>query len=279
MTDFGNQGATPSHAALLDWLATDFRENGWDIKRTLRQIVTSATYRQSSVISEQHLAADPENILLARSPRFRLQGEFIRDAALAVSGLLVHELGGPSTKPYQPPGLWKEVALANAVEFQQDHGDALYRRSMYIYWKRSAAHPAITIFDAPSREKCVVQRARTNTPLQALVTLNDVQFVEAARKLAARVLVDPKEEPHSKTALRSSTSSAPPALPSPMRSRSAARSTTGTSQTSRKTCRMPRAFLAHGESPLTEGLDTAEHASWAVLASMMLNLDETLTRE
>ena len=278
VTDFGNQGATPSHAALLDWLATDFRENGWDIKRTLRQIVTSATYRQSSVISEQHLAADPENILLARSPRFRLQGEFIRDAALAVSGLLVHELGGPSTKPYQPPGLWKEVALANAVEFQQDHGDALYRRSMYIYWKRSAAHPAITIFDAPSREKCVVQRARTNTPLQALVTLNDVQFVEAARKLAARVLVDPKEATfEDRVAQLYELCTA--RTPEPDEIEVCREVYDGHLADFQKNLPDAESFLAHGESPLTEGLDTAEHASWAVLASMMLNLDETLTRE
>ncbi|MFT5126504.1 MAG: hypothetical protein ACI8W8_000098, partial [Rhodothermales bacterium] len=191
--DFGNQGELPSHPELLDWLAVDFIRSGWDIKHTLKQMVMSATYRQRSAIRPEQLAVDPNNRMLASAPRFRLQGEFIRDNALAVSGLLVPSIGGPGVKPYQPAGLWNEVSLNGGLRFKRDAGEKLYRRSMYTYWKRSAPAPSMTLFDAPSREKCVVQRARTNTPLQALVTLNDVQFVEAARNLAQRVMTTDAE--------------------------------------------------------------------------------------
>lgn len=277
VTDFGNQGSPPTHQALLDWMALDFRKNGWDIKRTIRQIVTSATYRQSSAVDLRLLARDPQNLLLARAPRFRLQGEFIRDAALSVSGLLVDRKGGPGTRPYQPPGLWKEVALANKAEFQQDHGDALYRKSIYIYWKRSAPHPAMTIFDAPSREKCVVQRQRTNTPLQALVTLNDVQFVEASRKLAGRALSQEGAgtfETRIAFLYRLCTSRDPEAHEIEVCRTVFDRQL----RTFRGEPQRARAYLAHGESPLTPGLDPVEHAAWTVIANMILNLDETLTR-
>ena len=188
LEDFGAQGEWPSHPALLDWLAVDFVENGWDIKRTIKQMVMSSTYRQSSAVTSEKLAADPENRLLSRGSRFRLQAEFVRDNALAASGLLVPDIGGPGVKPYQPPGLWNEVSLDGNLRFEPDSGEKLYRRSMYTYWKRSAPAPSMTIFDAPTREKCSLKRSRTNTPLQALVTMNDPQFVEAARVLAEAAL-------------------------------------------------------------------------------------------
>ena len=276
VTDLGNQGAFPTHPELIDWLASDFRENGWDIKRTLRQIVTSATYRQSAQVTPGGFETDPENLLLSRSPRLRLQGEFIRDAALSVGGLLVQELGGPGTKPYQPAGLWNEVSLNNGLRFQQDKGEKLYRKSMYIYWKRSAPHPAMTIFDAPTREKCVVQRPRTNTPLQALVTLNDVQFVEASRKLAERMVTDGGAEFEGRVeqAYLLCLSRRP-------------------SETELEICRdvyqtqlasfrnepeRAEKYLAHGEAANSAGIEALEHAALTVLANMIINLDESLTR-
>ncbi len=189
--DFGSQGSYPSHPELLDWLAEDFRSHGWNIKRTIKQIVMSATYRQNSVVSREAYQKDPDNRWLGRGPRFRLQAEFIRDTALSVSELLHHEIGGPGVKPYQPTGLWAEVGLGGNPKFSQDSGEKLYRRSLYTYWKRSAPPPTMQIFDAPTREKCTIRRARTNTPLQALVVLNDPQYVEAARNFAQRVLSKP----------------------------------------------------------------------------------------
>ncbi|MFZ9914293.1 MAG: PSD1 and planctomycete cytochrome C domain-containing protein, partial [Phycisphaerales bacterium] len=191
--DFGTQGEWPSHPELLDHLAVDFRESGWDVKRLVRAIVTSATYRQSSAATREALERDPENRLLARGPRFRLGAELIRDHALATSGLLVRQLGGPSVNPYTPGDPWREISHfgsspATAQAFIQDHGEKLYRRSLYTYWKRTMPPPNMASFDAPNRETCVVDRANTNTPLQALVLLNDVQFVEAARAFAERIM-------------------------------------------------------------------------------------------
>src|SRR5690606_30527910 len=173
-----------------DWLAVEFRESGWDIKRLQKLIVMSHTYRQSSKISPELLARDPDNVLLARGPRFRLDAEVLRDAALATSGLLVEKFGGRSVKPYQPEGIWEAVGFlgSNTREFKRDSGPALYRRSLYTFWKRTAPPPSLLTFDAPSRETCTVRRPRTNTPLQALVLMNDVQYVEAARHLAERMI-------------------------------------------------------------------------------------------
>ncbi|HBY59886.1 MAG TPA: hypothetical protein DEH78_08685, partial [Solibacterales bacterium] len=184
--DFGSQGQLPTHPELLDWLAVDFRENGWDVKRFFKQIFLSATYRQSAASSPLKLEKDPENRLLSRGPRFRMDAEVVRDAALAASGLLNPRIGGPSVKPYQPDGVWETVAMpvSDTRFYVRDAGDRLYRRSMYTFWKRSAPPASMDIFNAPSRENCTVRRERTNTPLQALVTLNDVQFFEAARALA-----------------------------------------------------------------------------------------------
>ncbi|MCI0335884.1 MAG: DUF1553 domain-containing protein [Planctomycetes bacterium] len=184
--DFGVTGELPSDPALLDWLAVDFRESGWDVKRLMKLIVTSAAYRQSAVVTKDKLEKDQENRLLSRGPRYRMDAEMVRDYALASSGLLSEKIGGPSVKPYQPPGVWEAVAMigSNTRDYKQDSGEALYRRSMYTFWKRSAPPASMDVFNAPNREHCVVVRERTNTPLQALVTLNDPQFVEAARRLA-----------------------------------------------------------------------------------------------
>lgn len=186
--DFGNQGALPSHPLLLDYLATWFVESGWDIKALQKEIVLSATYRQASVAPAALLERDSDNILLARGPSYRMPAEMIRDNLLSVSGLLVPTIGGPPVKPYQPPGLWKELATRNATEYVQDHGDNLYRRSMYTIWKRTTPPPAMISFDAPERNVCTVRRQSTSTPLQALVLLNDPQNVEGARMLAERML-------------------------------------------------------------------------------------------
>ncbi len=191
--DFGSQGEWPSHPELLDWLAVDFVESGWDLKHLLKSIVMSQTYRQSSVPTPESLERDPGNRLLSRGARFRLPAELIRDAALKTSGLLVDRIGGPSVNPYMPMDLWREVSHygstpATAQTFVQDHGEKLYRRSLYTYWKRTAPPPNMVTFDAPNREVCTIERGSTTTPLQALVTLNDTQFVEAARNFADRII-------------------------------------------------------------------------------------------
>jgi cytochrome c553 len=187
--DFGITGELPSHPELLDWLAIEFREGGWDVKKLFRLMVTSAAYRQQAVATPEKLAKDNANRLLSRGPRFRMDAEMVRDHALAASGLLVKQIGGPSVKPYQPDGVWEAVSMGgNTNRYQRDKGESVYRRSMYWFWKRSAPPASMDILNAPSRENCCVRRERTNTPLQALVTLNDPQFVEAARALADRAL-------------------------------------------------------------------------------------------
>jgi mono/diheme cytochrome c family protein len=188
--DFGVSGELPSHPELLDWLAVEFRDGGWDIKKFFKLLVTSAAYRQSEDTTPEKREKDPDNRLISHGPRYRMDAEMVRDYALAASGLLVAKIGGPSVKPYQPDGVWEAVAMigSNTRDYRRDSGDSLYRRSLYTFWKRSAPPASMDIFNAPSREVCAVRRERTNTPLQALVTLNDVQFVEAARVLAERSL-------------------------------------------------------------------------------------------
>jgi hypothetical protein len=181
--DFGSQGEAPTHPELLDWLATSFRDGGWNVKALLKQIVMSRTYRQQSRITSDH---DPENRLLARGPSGRLSSEMLRDQALAISGLLVPKIGGPSVKPFQPPGLWEAVSYNGEESYVPDSGDGLWRRSLYTYVKRQSPHPMLLTFDGPTREKCTVRRARTNTPLQALLLLNDETFMKAAEALARR---------------------------------------------------------------------------------------------
>ncbi|MEM6843089.1 MAG: DUF1553 domain-containing protein [Bacteroidota bacterium] len=188
--DFGNQGELPSHPELLDWLAIQFRESGWDVKALVRLLVTSATYQQSSIASPELLEKDKANVWLARGPSYRMPAEMIRDNALAASGLLNDSIGGPSVKPYQPPGLWKELATRNVTEYVQDTGSDLYRRGLYTIWKRSSPPPSMVSFDAADKYLCTVKRQKTNTPLQALVLLNDPQYVEAARMLAERMVTE-----------------------------------------------------------------------------------------
>ena len=186
--DFGSQGELPSHPELLDWLAADFRDHGWDLKRFYKQVLLSAAYRQAAVTTPAKLDKDPDNRLLSRGVRFRMDGELVRDYALAATGLLSPEIGGPSVRPYQPEGVWEAVAMdgSNTRYYRRDNGENLYRRSLYTFWKRSAPPASMEIFNAPTRETCTVRRERTDTPLQALVLMNDVQFVEAARELAGR---------------------------------------------------------------------------------------------
>ncbi len=200
--DFGMQGELPSHPALLDWLAVDFMEHGWDIKRLIKQLVTSATYRQSAVAPKAKLEADPDNIWLSRAPRTRLPAEGIRDLVLGSSGLLVKKIGGPSVKPYQPKGLWELATSGRGIlaSYQQDHGESLYRRGLYTFIKRTVPPPSMMIFDASNRDQCEVKRLTTNTPLQALVMLNDPTVLEASRVLAARLLHEKK--PPVETAFR-----------------------------------------------------------------------------
>ena len=274
--DFGNQGATPSHPELLDWLAVDFVESGWDVKRMLKQMVMSETYRQSSRIKQKHFGVDPENTLLSRGTRFRLQGEFIRDNALAVSGLLVSHIGGVSVKPYQPDGIWNEVSLNKGLRYKRESGEKLYRRSMYTYWKRSAPAPNMQIFDAPTREKCLIGRPRTNTPLQALVTLNDIHFVEAARRLSERIMNEGGDSFASRVNHAYRLCLSREATPAEL---AICRSVFDKQLASfQATPESAKAFLSVGESPRDEQLNSVEHAAYTVLSSMILNLDEVLTR-
>ena len=277
--DFGVQGEQPSHPELLDWLAVDFVESGWDIKRFLKQILMSSTYQQSSRVTQDKLAADPENRLLARGPRFRLDAEVIRDQALAVSGLLIKKIGGKSVKPYQPAGLWKPVGFggSNTAVFVQDKGDKLYRRSMYTFWKRTVPPPSMATFDAPDRETCQVRRARTNTPLQALVLMNDVQFVEAARKFAERVMKEGGSSVQDQIgfAFRSVLTRRPndferqsltSTLDEYLREFSMAPGTAAK-------------LLSAGESPRDDQLNSNELAAWTMITHLLLNLSETVTKE
>ena len=276
VSDFGSQGEPPSHPELLDWLATDFTANGWNVKRSIRQIVTSQTYRQQSRVTPEIAEHDPQNRLMARGPRFRLQGEFIRDNALAVSGLMVNKVGGPSVKPYQPPGLWNEVALSGNVRFVQDKGDKVYRKSMYTYWKRSAPQPAMIAFDAPSREKCVIQRQQTNTPMQALVTLNDPQFVEAARALAERMMSEGGTDFAGRLDFGYQLLLGRKVRPSEVK----VLDSIYQEQVKEFRAQPDKAkiFLEVGDSKRNESLDQVEHAAWTVIGNLMLNLDEVLIR-
>ncbi|HEV8059715.1 MAG TPA: PSD1 and planctomycete cytochrome C domain-containing protein [Gemmataceae bacterium] len=279
--DFGSQGEWPSHPELLDWLATEFVRSGWNVKALHRQIVTSATYRQSSVVRPELVARDPENRLLARGPRFRLQAEFIRDQALAVSGLLNGEIGGHSVSPYQPPGLWEELSAREdsknwtAQSFVQGHGQDLYRRTMYTFWKRTSPPPSLTTFDAPDRETCTVRRPRTNTPLQALVLLNDPTYVEASRKFAERLLGEATTNTERvRLAFRLTTGR----LPKPAETKVLMKMQTQALAVFQSDRARAEKLLNVGESPRNQSFDSAELASWTVVAQALLNLDEVVSR-
>ena len=280
--DFGSQGEYPTHPELLDWLATQFIASGWDVKALQRLIVTSAAYRQASRVTPELLAQDPENRLLARGARMRLPAELIRDQALAVSGLLNPAIGGTSVSPYQPPGLWEELmsradgANWSAQTYVQSHGADLYRRTMYTFWKRTSPPPTLSTFDAPDRETCTVRRSRTNTPLQALVLLNDPTYVEAARKLAERALVEsgPASEARLTHVFRLVTAREPNARELAVLGKLLADELA----TFRGQPDSVKRLLAVGESPANEALDPAELAAWATVSSVILNLDEAVNK-
>jgi Protein of unknown function (DUF1553)/Protein of unknown function (DUF1549)/Concanavalin A-like lectin/glucanases superfamily/Planctomycete cytochrome C len=278
--DFGSQGDPPVHPELLDYLATEFIRSGWDVKATIRLIVTSATYRQSSKVTQELRERDPENRLLARGPRSRLQAELVRDNALAVSGLLNETVGGPSVWPYQPVGLWEEMAFGDgfsAQAYRQSHGGDLYRRSMYTFWKRTVPPASLLTFDAPDREKCIARRAVTNTPLQALVLMNDPTYVEAARALGLRALREGGKETTSRLryAFRLATARWPSMQEVSLLRDLLAKQTVAY----RRDSHAAVALLKVGESPLDPKIDVAEAAAWTVVASTILNLDETISRE
>jgi hypothetical protein len=276
--DFGSQGEWPSHPELLDWLATEFVASGWNVKHIQRLIVTSATYRQSSHVSPQLAAKDPENRLLARGPRYRMDAEMIRDTALAVSGLLVQHLGGKSVKPYQPPNLWEPISYtsSNTARFVQDKGPALYRRGMYTFWKRTSPPPSLTTFDAPSREACTVRRSRTNTPLQALVLMNDQQYVEAARHLAERMLHEGGRSSAERIAFafRLATSRQPSAAEISVFQKLYDAQRRVYEQSPDAATKL----LHVGDSSYDRALDVKDLAAWTTVASVILNLDETVTK-
>lgn len=276
--DFGNQGSLPSHPELLDWLAVTFRESGWDLKALHKNIVMSNTYQQSAVITKEKLQEDPANKYLARGPRFRMSAEMIRDNALAASGLLVEEVGGPSVKPYQPEGLWKEKTSGRYLpEYIQDHGDSLYRRSLYTFWKRTSPPPFMTTFDAPGRSHMSLKRGKTSTPLQALFTLNDPQFVEASRLLAERMMTEGGRNLESQIAFafKAATSRTPEEQEIEL-----------LSELYREELEAFQAeplradsLLGVGEYPVDDNLDTTQLAAGTIVASTILNLDETITKE
>lgn len=277
--NFGIQGDRPSHPELLDWLAVEFMTIGWDQKAMMKLIVTSATYRQSSKESAAMHETDPENRLLSHAPRFRLPAEFVRDQALAVSGLLVPKIGGPSVKPYQTAGLWEELAFGGGFSQQkyvQDHGDDLYRRSMYTFWKRTCPPATLQTFDAPEREFCVVRRSVTDTPLQALALMNDPTYVEAARKLAERLMTECGPAPRDRLMLayRLTTCRAPV----PAETKILLRILTDQMAKYRKDPEAAKKLLSVGESPRNAKLDLAELAAWTAVCGTILNLDETISR-
>ncbi|HRH99256.1 MAG TPA: DUF1553 domain-containing protein, partial [Prosthecobacter sp.] len=275
--DFGVQGESPLHRELLDWLAAEFIGSGWDVKALLRLIVTSETYQQSSkfdVSSFKSAEVDPENRSLARGARFRMPSWMIRDQALFVSGLMKEQLGGPPVKPYQPEGIWEEATFGKK-SYVQDHGDALYRRTLYTFWRRIVG-PTM-LFDNAARQVCAVKATRTNTPLHALVTLNDITFVEAARALAQRVLLTHRgdEEEALRHAFRRVTCRVPSAAEMALLKAQLAR--LRTEQAGDRAAAMK--LLSVGESKRDETLDPVEHAAWTSLCLMLLNLDEAVTKE
>ncbi len=274
--DFGVMGERPSHPELLDWLAVEFLESGWNVNHLLRLITTSATYRQNNLITTEKFELDAENRLLARGPRLRLDAEVLRDQALAVSGLLRRDIGGPSVRPYQPSGLWKVVAItgSNTSQFEQDSGDALYRRSLYTFWKRTSPPPSMAAFNAPTREQCTVRRERTNTPLQALVLMNDSQFVESARHLAQNAMQQPDGQARAAWMLTA-------VLGRPAESVDMAEMVAAAvnfRQVFRREPAATQALIQTGDSPVDDTLDPTELATWTMVANTLLNRDDFLNK-
>jgi len=276
--DFGIMGQRPSHPELLDWLAVEFRESGWNIKHMYKLMVMSAAYRQSAKSTPEQLAKDPRNLLLAHGPRFRMDAEMLRDVALESGSLLVNKVGGPSVKPYQPPNVWEQVSYtaSDTLKYTQQHGDALYRRSLYTYWKRMATMPDMDAFDAPMRDVVCTRRQRTDTPLQALVTMNNVQWVEAARALAERVINEGGKQPGERINLMSEILLAhdpPPPMATVLEASLA--------QMEKHYTADPKAaheLVGVGEKKGDASIPAPELAAWTMIASEMLNLDETVNK-
>ncbi|MBL9171184.1 MAG: DUF1553 domain-containing protein [Verrucomicrobiales bacterium] len=279
--NFGSQADWPTHPELLDWLATEFVASGWNVKSMQRLIVTSAAYRQRSTVSPEALELDPENKWITRGPRLRLPAESIRDQALAISGLLNPQIGGASVFPYQPPGLWEELMAREdndrftAQKYVQSKGPDLYRRSMYTFWKRTSPPSALGTLDAPDRQTCVVRRQRTNTPLQALLLMNDPTYVEASRKFAERLMVE-ASDPNARInlAYRIALSR----LPTDAEKKVLSRLFDEQFQRYRSNRKAAEELLGVGESPTRPGLDPAELAAWTLVTNAILNLDETITK-
>jgi hypothetical protein len=277
--DFGAQGETPSHPELLDWLAVDFIENGWDLKRLVREMVVSAAYRQTSHASPDLYKRDPENRLLARGARFRLDAEMLRDQALYSSGLLVEKMGGPSVKPPQPAGLWEAVGYSgsNTVKFVADEGhEKVHRRTLYTFIKRTAPPPEMNTFDAPSRESCIVRRERTNTPLQALLLLNDPQYVEAARGLAERTMQQGGDSVEQRARFLFHTATC--RQPQVDELADLVEAYQQEFEHFRADAKAAEELIASGSLPADEKLDRPELAAWTMAANVVLNLDEVVTR-
>jgi mono/diheme cytochrome c family protein len=276
--DFGIMGQRPSHPELLDWLAVEFRDSGWNIKHMYKLMVMSAAYRQSAASTPAQLAKDPRNLLLSHGPRFRMDAEMVRDIALQSGGLLVSTIGGPSVKPYQPPNVWEQVSYptSDTIHYVQEHGQALYRRSMYTYWKRMASPPNMDAFDAPMRDVVCTRRQRTDTPLQALVTMNDVQWVEAARALAQRVILEGGKKPEQRIDLMSEillSRDAPPKMESVLEQ--------SFEQMRKHYAADPKAahaLIEEGEKKPDASIPAPELAAWTMVANEMLNLDATVNK-
>jgi mono/diheme cytochrome c family protein len=277
--DFGSQGEPPSHPELLDWLAVQFMDDGWDVKKTMKRLVMSAAYRQSAKLTKDRLAKDPANRLLSRGPRFRLDAEMLRDQALFAAGLLVEKIGGPSVKPPQPAGLWEAVGFvgSNTARFTADAGhEKVHRRSLYTFWKRTSPPPQMNAFDAPSRESCVVRRERTNTPLQALLLLNETQYVEAARALAERTLKEggDKVEDRLTFLFRQVATRKPDALELGVLTETL----NAHLEKYKANIEAAKKLVAVGETKADAKLDPTEMAAWTMIANLVLNLDEVLNK-
>lgn len=274
-SDAGTQGSLPTHPDLLDWLSADFVEHGWDVKRLVRQMVMSGTYRQASKVDEEKRSRDPYNHLLARQNRWRFDAEIVRDTALSLSGLLVRKVGGPSVKPYQPPGYWMHLKFPNRT-WQHDKGESQYRRGLYTWWQRTFLHPSLLAFDAPSREESTAQRARSNTPLQALALLNDPTYVEASRKFAERIVQEGGDSVDDRVrfAMREATSRAAQDAEAAVLAdlyQQQLKEYAGDKQAAER-------LLATGLSPREPSIEVAQLAAWSDVARAVLNLSETITR-
>ena len=280
VNDFGSQAELPTHPDLLDWLAVDFVESGWDLKGLIKQIVMSATYRQSSSATEESLARDPANQWLARGPRHRLSAEILRDNALAIGGILVEKIGGPSVKPYQPAGLWKELTLRPGFMqvYEPDTGANARRRSLYTFWKRAAHHPMMATFDAPNREVCTFSRGVTNTPLQALVLLHDPQFVEAARGLAQRIATEPPSGADDDQRIDFAFLAAAGRSPKPIEAEALKALLASEREAFAVAPEESEAMLAIGGLPIPESIEPNDLAAWMMVSRALLNLSEVVSK-